>query len=161
MYLSTRSCMYFCFCPFNFIFSLFVHLSVSFFNSPMILFRCLFARSILCLFIYVCSFSASIEYGPLIHEDFIAVFPKPPQVGYDVRMECFAYGRYVMRILKWCSCHIPTPSPHPHTHTHRCNRHQPDRIAQWPSATPLHQKLYWGLEDLKTTNFITAAGLVV
>ena len=43
-----------------------------------------------------------------------------------------------------------------------CNRHQPERIAQWPSATPLHQKLYEGLEDLKkTTNFITAAGLVV
>ena len=30
------------------------------------------------------------------------------------------------------------------------------------AATPLHQKLYGGLEDLKkTTNFITAAGLVV
>jgi len=43
-----------------------------------------------------------------------------------------------------------------------CNRHQPERIAQWPSATPLHQKLYGDLEDLKkTTNFITAAGLVV
>ena len=43
-----------------------------------------------------------------------------------------------------------------------CNRQQPERIAQWPSATPLHQKLYGGLEDLKkTTNFITAAGLVV
>ena len=26
-----------------------------------------------------------------------------------------------------------------------CNRHQPERIAQWPSATPLHQKLYGGL----------------
>ena len=35
----------------------------------------------------------------------------------------------------------------------RCNRHQPDRIAQWPSANPLHQKLDGGLEDLnKTTN---------
>ena len=44
----------------------------------------------------------------------------------------------------------------------RCNRHQQERIAQWPSATPLHQKLYGGLEDLKKiTNFITAAGLVV
>ena len=44
----------------------------------------------------------------------------------------------------------------------RCNRHQPERIAQWPSETPLHQKLYGGLEDLKkTSNFITAAGLVV
>ena len=27
----------------------------------------------------------------------------------------------------------------------RCNRHQLERIAQWPSATPLHQKLYGGL----------------
>ena len=43
-----------------------------------------------------------------------------------------------------------------------CNRHQPERIAQRPPATPLHQKLYGGLENLKkTTNFITAAGLVV
>ena len=42
----------------------------------------------------------------------------------------------------------------------RCNIHQPERIAQWPSETPLHQKSYGGLEDLKkTTNFITAAGL--
>ena len=44
----------------------------------------------------------------------------------------------------------------------RCNRHQPERIAQWSSAIPLHQKLYGGMEDLKkTTNYITAAGLVV
>ena len=43
-----------------------------------------------------------------------------------------------------------------------CNRHQPERIAQWPSAAPLHQTLYGGLDDLKkTTNFITAAGLLV
>mgnify|MGYP006890290737 CR=1 FL=1 len=43
-----------------------------------------------------------------------------------------------------------------------CTRHQPERIAQRPSATQLHQKLYGDLEDLKkTTNFITAAGLVV
>ena len=49
-----------------------------------------------------------------------------------------------------------------HSLLKRCNRHQPGRIAQWPSATPLHQKLYGGLEDLKkTTNLITAAGLVV
>ena len=32
----------------------------------------------------------------------------------------------------------------------RCNRHEPERIAQWPSATPLHQKLYGGLGDLKS-----------
>ena len=31
----------------------------------------------------------------------------------------------------------------------RCNRHQPERIAQWLSATPLNQNLYGGLEDLK------------
>jgi len=44
----------------------------------------------------------------------------------------------------------------------RCNRHQSERIAQWPSATPIHQKLLWGFEDLKkTTNFITAVGLVM
>ena len=43
-----------------------------------------------------------------------------------------------------------------------CNIHQPERIAQWPSATSLHQKLYGGLVDLKkTTNVITAAGLVL
>ena len=42
----------------------------------------------------------------------------------------------------------------------RYNRHQSERIAQCPSATPLHQTLYGGLEDLKTTNFITAAGRV-
>jgi len=48
------------------------------------------------------------------------------------------------------------------TTEHVLQRNQPERIAQWPSATPLHQKLYGGLEDLKkTTNFITAAGLVV
>ena len=33
-----------------------------------------------------------------------------------------------------------------------CNRHQPEGIAQWPSATPLHQKWYGGLEDLKKTS---------
>ena len=39
---------------------------------------------------------------------------------------------------------------------------KPERVAQWQSATPLHQKLYGVLEDLKkATNFITAAGLVV
>ena len=43
-----------------------------------------------------------------------------------------------------------------------CNIQQPERIAQWASATPLHQKIYGGLEDLKkTTNVITAVGLVV
>ena len=44
----------------------------------------------------------------------------------------------------------------------RFNIHQPERIVQWPSATPLHQKLYVGLENLKkTANVITAARLVV
>lgn len=45
--------------------------------------------------------SASLEYGPIIHPDFIAVFPKPPLVGYDVRLECFAYGRYgIINVLR-------------------------------------------------------------
>ena len=39
------------------------------------------------------SFSASSDYGPIIHNDFIAVFPKPAMVGYDVTMECFAFGK--------------------------------------------------------------------
>ena len=29
----------------------------------------------------------------------------------------------------------------------RCNRHQPERIAQWPLATPLHRKLYRLLDN--------------
>ncbi|BFZ22472.1 hypothetical protein BsWGS_25511 [Bradybaena similaris] len=32
------------------------------------------------------------EWGPAIQNDFIAVFPKPPMRGQDVRLECFAYG---------------------------------------------------------------------
>ena len=45
-------------------------------------------------------------------------------------------------------------------HQTQSTRHQPERIAQWPSATPLHQNVYGGLEDLKkTTNFIIAARL--
>uniref|UniRef100_A0A0B7B5Q8 Contactin n=1 Tax=Arion vulgaris TaxID=1028688 RepID=A0A0B7B5Q8_9EUPU len=32
------------------------------------------------------------EWGPAIQNDFIAVFPKPPLRGQDVRLECFAYG---------------------------------------------------------------------
>ncbi|XP_060587975.1 contactin-like [Ruditapes philippinarum] len=34
-----------------------------------------------------------LDYGPIIHPDFIAVYPKPPLVGHEVRLECFAYGR--------------------------------------------------------------------
>ena len=53
-------------------------------------------------------------------------------------------------------------SDHNRLNAHMHRKLKSDRIAQWPSATPLHQKLYGGLEDLKkTTNFITAAGLVV
>ncbi|XP_052816691.1 contactin-like [Mya arenaria] len=39
----------------------------------------------------------SLDYGPIIHPDFIAVFPKPPIVGHNVRLECFAYGRLPMQ----------------------------------------------------------------
>ncbi|KAL4235250.1 hypothetical protein ACF0H5_006888 [Mactra antiquata] len=35
----------------------------------------------------------NVDFGPIIHPDFIAVHPKPPLVGHDVRLECFAYGR--------------------------------------------------------------------
>lgn len=34
-----------------------------------------------------------LDFGPIIHPDFIAVYPKPPLVGHEVRLECFAYGR--------------------------------------------------------------------
>ena len=81
---------------------------------------------------------------------------------------CFGHNRlnaHIYRKLK----SVPSPTcpcneeDQPTEHVlQSCNRHQPERITQWPSATPLHQKLYGGLEDLKkTTNFITAAGLVV
>lgn len=33
------------------------------------------------------------DYGPIIHSNFIAVYPKPPMVGHEVRLECLAYGR--------------------------------------------------------------------
>ncbi|XP_076455487.1 contactin-like [Babylonia areolata] len=33
------------------------------------------------------------EYGPLIHNDFPAVYPTPVLRGVDLRVECFAYGR--------------------------------------------------------------------
>ncbi|KAL3860640.1 hypothetical protein ACJMK2_010736 [Sinanodonta woodiana] len=42
----------------------------------------------------------SSEYGPIIHNDFIAVFPKPALVGQDIRLECFAYGRMPL-IYAW------------------------------------------------------------
>ncbi|KAL8572121.1 hypothetical protein ACOMHN_052918 [Nucella lapillus] len=32
------------------------------------------------------------DWGPEIQDDFVAVFPKPPLKGQDVRLECFAYG---------------------------------------------------------------------
>ena len=83
-------------------------------------------------------------------------------------------GQVVLARLRSCHMHrklklVPSPTcsfgeeDQTTEHVHQiCNRHQPERIAQRPSATPLHQKLYWGLEDLKkTTKCITDAGLVV
>ncbi|GFN93320.1 contactin [Plakobranchus ocellatus] len=32
------------------------------------------------------------DWGPVIQDEFIAVFPNLPLVGHDVRLECFAYG---------------------------------------------------------------------
>ncbi|XP_060078104.1 contactin-like [Ylistrum balloti] len=36
--------------------------------------------------------AAKTDWGPVIQDDFIAVFPQPPLKGQDVRLECFAYG---------------------------------------------------------------------
>lgn len=36
--------------------------------------------------------AAKTDWGPVIHTDFIEVFPKPPLRGHKIRMECFAYG---------------------------------------------------------------------
>ncbi|XP_067686212.1 contactin-like [Haliotis asinina] len=33
------------------------------------------------------------DFGPIIHNDFPAVFPSPPLRGEDIRLECLAYGR--------------------------------------------------------------------
>ena len=58
---------------------------------------------------------------------------------------------YVEMFFKSTLTTVPSPTCHcgekDQTTEHvlqRCNRHQPERIAQWPSATPLHQKLYGG-----------------
>ncbi|XP_059143643.1 contactin-like [Physella acuta] len=32
------------------------------------------------------------DWGPVIQNEFIAIFPTPPIAGQDVRLECFAYG---------------------------------------------------------------------
>lgn len=37
---------------------------------------------------------AATDFGPTIHNDFPAVFPTPALRGEEVRIECFAYGRY-------------------------------------------------------------------
>ncbi|KAH9509768.1 hypothetical protein Btru_045155 [Bulinus truncatus] len=36
--------------------------------------------------------TAQANWGPIIQNDFIAVFPSPPLAGQDIKMECFAYG---------------------------------------------------------------------
>lgn len=50
----------------------------------------------------------SAEYGPIIHNDFISVFPKPALVGHELRLECFAYGRMPMR-YSWSRDGQPFP----------------------------------------------------
>ena len=32
------------------------------------------------------------NWGPVIQDEFINVFPRPPLAGQDVYLECFAYG---------------------------------------------------------------------
>lgn len=36
--------------------------------------------------------AAKNDWGPIIQDDFINVFPNPPIRGQDIRLECFAYG---------------------------------------------------------------------
>ncbi|VDI31183.1 contactin 1 [Mytilus galloprovincialis] len=41
------------------------------------------------------------DWGPLIQDDFINVFPNPPVRGQGVRLECFAYGSAVNYKVNW------------------------------------------------------------
>ncbi|PVD35688.1 hypothetical protein C0Q70_02651 [Pomacea canaliculata] len=51
------------------------------------------------------------DWGPLIQDDFIAVFPQPPLKGHDVRMECFAYGSSTSPFLyQWHREEKPMPA---------------------------------------------------
>ena len=43
-----------------------------------------------------CVSAAATDFGPTIHNDFPAVFPTPALRGVDLRIECFAYGRWVV-----------------------------------------------------------------
>ena len=44
----------------------------------------------------------------------------------------------------------------------RCKRHSQERNTIWPSETPIHQKLYGDMADLRrTTQFISATRLTV
>ncbi|OWF40587.1 contactin-like [Mizuhopecten yessoensis] len=45
--------------------------------------------------------AAKTDWGPVIQDDFIAVFPQPPLKGQDVRLECFAYGSAQNYIDMW------------------------------------------------------------
>ncbi|XP_033733022.1 contactin-like [Pecten maximus] len=50
------------------------------------------SKTSLPIFLSVSDSAARADWGPDIHNDFIAVFPKPPMRGEDLRLECFAYG---------------------------------------------------------------------
>ncbi|XP_078332403.1 contactin-5-like isoform X2 [Crassostrea virginica] len=41
------------------------------------------------------------DWGPVIHTDFIEVFPNPPLRGHKIRMECFAYGSATNYAQTW------------------------------------------------------------
>ena len=52
---------------------------------------------------------------------------------------------HMHRKLKFVSCPTSPCGEEDQTTEHvlqRCNIHQPERIAQWPSVTPLHHNLY-------------------
>ncbi|XP_021368821.1 contactin-like [Mizuhopecten yessoensis] len=50
------------------------------------------SKTSLAISLSVSDSAARADWGPNIHNDFIAVFPKPPMRGEELRMECFAYG---------------------------------------------------------------------
>ncbi|KAK3105798.1 hypothetical protein FSP39_005948 [Pinctada imbricata] len=59
--------------------------------------------------------AAKTDWGPKIQDDFIAVFPKPPLKGQNVRMECFAYGSAENYEQMWSYSWIRKGKPMPTT----------------------------------------------
>ncbi|XP_059169995.1 contactin-like [Physella acuta] len=55
--------------------------------------------------------TAQADWGPVIQNDFIGVFPNPALAGQDIRLECFAYGSSTSPFTyKWTREDNPMPS---------------------------------------------------